>query len=152
MTDTEFRRADADDMDDLATLRFTWRVEEVGERGLEASEFASQMRDWALRHVDTHYGYLASQDGEVVGCAWLCVIDRVPGPAKFVRRAGVLQSVYVSPARRNVGVGAGLIRVIIDEARAMEIDYLSVHPSERSVPFYQRLGFDTPGRTLELTL
>jgi GNAT superfamily N-acetyltransferase len=152
MNDTKFRRAGSGDVGDIATLRYSWRVDEMGEHGLEVGEFESQMRGWIERHRDTHLGYLATQDTVAVGCAWLCVIDRVPAPAKFVRRAGVVQSVFVRPAQRNVGVGSDLVRLIINEARAMDLDYLSVHPSERSVTFYQRLGFDNPDRTLELRL
>jgi GNAT superfamily N-acetyltransferase len=152
MSETMFRRAGADDVDDLVQLRYSWRVDELGEQGLNAEEFESQMRGWIERHRDTHLGYLATQDAVAVGCGWLCVIDRIPSPATFVRRAGVLQSVYVRSAQRNVGVGSNLVRLIIEEARAMDLDYLSVHPSEASVTFYQRLGFADPDRTLELRL
>jgi GNAT superfamily N-acetyltransferase len=152
MSDTQFRRAGTNDVGDIANLRYSWRVDELGEHGLDAAEFESQLRGWIERHRDTHLGYLATQETVAVGCAWLSIVDRVPGPAKFVRRAGLLQSVFVRPARRNVGVGSDLVRLIIKEARAMDLDYLSVHPSERSVTFYQRLGFDNPDRTVELRL
>jgi hypothetical protein len=39
---------------------------------------------------------------------------------------------------------------MVSEARAMNLDYLSVHPSERSFAFYRRLGFDAGDRALEL--
>ena len=152
MSETVIRRAASDDVADLSTLRYSWRVDELGEQGLDSEEFESQMRGWIARHRDTHLGYLATQDDIAVGCGWLCVTDRIPSPSTFVRRAGVLQSVYVRPAQRNVGVGSVLVRLIIKEARAMELDYLSVHPSEASVTFYQRLGFSDPDRTLELRL
>jgi GNAT superfamily N-acetyltransferase len=61
-----------------------------------------------------------------------------------------LQSVYVRQPQRNVGVGSDLVRLVIEEARAMDLDYLSVHPSEASATFYERLGFADPDRTLEL--
>jgi GNAT superfamily N-acetyltransferase len=152
VSETTFRRAGPDDVDDLIELRYSWRVDELGEEGLDAEEFTTQMRGWIERHRDTHLGYLARRDDGGVACAWLCVTDRIPSPATFVRRAGVLQSVYVRPAQRNVGVGSELVRLIIEEARAMDLDYLSVHPTEASVTFYQRLGFDDPDRTLELRL
>jgi GNAT superfamily N-acetyltransferase len=152
MSETVIRRAASDDVRDLATLRYSWRVDELGEQGLDAEEFESQMRGWMNRHRDTHLGYLAAQNDVAVGCGWLCVTDRIPSPSTFVRRAGVLQSIYVRPAQRNVGVGSDLVRLIIEEARAMDLDYLSVHPSEASVTFYRRLGFDDPDRTLELRL
>jgi GNAT superfamily N-acetyltransferase len=144
------RRASEDDVGDLARLRYTWRVEERDERGLEAQEFESQLREWMQVHRETHLGYLAVDEEVAVGCAWLCVIDRIPGPGTFIRRSGALQSVYVSPSRRDAGVGSELVRFIVSEARAMKLDYLSVHPSERSFAFYRRLDFDTADRALEL--
>ena len=150
MTLIQCRRADAKDVGDLASLRYTWRVEERGERGLESSEFESQLREWMSRHRETHLGYLATRDDVPVGCAWLCIIDRVPGPGTFIRRAGALQSVYVRPAQRNVGIGSELVRFVLGEAGSMKLDYLGVHPSERSFAFYRRLGFTAAGRALEL--
>jgi GNAT superfamily N-acetyltransferase len=150
MSETKCRRAGPDDVEDLIQLRYSWRTDELGEQGLDAEEFESQMRGWIERHRDTHLGYLATQDAVAVGCAWLCVTDRIPSPAQFVRRAGVLQSVYVRQPQRNVGVGSDLVRLVIEEARAMDLDYLSVHPSEASATFYERLGFADPDRTLEL--
>ena len=46
----------------------------------------------------------------------------------------MIQSVYVEQLR-NVGIGSDLIRFVIDESRAMELSYLGLHPSERSVSF-----------------
>lgn len=137
-------------MVDLARLRYAWRVEERDERGLGAREFESQLRAWLRLHRDTHRGYLATHEDIAVGCAWLCVIDRIPGPGAFVRRSGALQSVYVRPTHRNVGVGTELVRFVVSEARDMKLDYLGVHPSERSFAFYRRLGFVAADGALEL--
>jgi GNAT superfamily N-acetyltransferase len=150
VTAIQYRCADDNDIGDLASLRYTWRVEERGERGLEAREFESRLREWTQLHRDTHRGYLATEDDVAVGCAWLCVVDRIPGPGTFIRRSGALQSVYVVPAQRNAGIGSELVGFVVKEARAMKLDYLGVHPSERSFSFYRRLGFDAAGRALEL--
>lgn len=150
MNALQCRRANDDDIGDLASLRYTWRVEEKGERGLEAREFESQFRGWMNHHRETHLGYLATREDVAIGCAWLCVIDRIPGPGTFIRRSGALQSVYVPPAQRNAGVGSELVRFVVNEARAMKLDYLGVHPTEQSFTFYRRLGFDAAGRGLEL--
>jgi GNAT superfamily N-acetyltransferase len=150
VTALKCRRATDHDVGELANLRYTWRAEERGERGLEATEFESLLREWMRRHHETHLGYLATHDDIAVGCAWLCVIDRIPGPGTFIRRSGALQSVYVRPAQRNAGVGSELVRFVVSEARAMKLDYLSVHPSERSFAFYRRVGFDVADRALEL--
>jgi GNAT superfamily N-acetyltransferase len=150
VSDFHCRRASDDDVGDLASLRYTWLAEEKGERGLDGREFEAQLREWMHHHRDTHLGYLAIEEKVAVGCAWLCVIDRIPGPGTFIRRSGALQSVYVPPARRNAGVGSELVRFVVGEARAMTLDYLGVHPSEQSFTFYRRLGFEGADRALEL--
>jgi GNAT superfamily N-acetyltransferase len=150
MSETVCRRAGDADLKDLAALRYEWRVTERGEEGLDETTFERQMIEWMNEHRATHRGFLAARDGVNVGCAWLCVTDRVPAPAEFVRRAGIVQSVYVRANVRNVGVGSDLIRFVIEEARQMGLSYLGLHPSERSVPFYERLGFAPYERALEL--
>jgi GNAT superfamily N-acetyltransferase len=146
----DFTRAGDGDLADLVVLRYRWRVEEAGERGQGIDEFESQFRSWYETHRSTHVGFLARANGTAIGCAWLFVVDRIPGPEKFIRRAGMLQSVYVEPSRRNHGVGDGLIRTVIEEAKERELDYLMVHPSSASFPFYRRLGFADSSRVLEL--
>lgn len=152
MSTTACRRAGDDDFSELANLRYEWRVDERGEHGLDATSFERQMIEWMRTHRTTHQGYLAARDGLNVGCAWLCVVDRVPAPAEFARRSGIIQSVYVRASFRNVGIGSDLIRFVIDEARATKLSYLGLHPSERAVSFYERLGFAPYERALELRL
>ena len=96
--------------------------------------------------------FLVEVDGYAVGMAWLVVVERIPGPEKWLRLSGLLQSVYVLAEHRNGGLGALLLRELIDGARAEGLDYLSVHPSPPSYPFYRRLGFTGEGRLLFLDL
>jgi GNAT superfamily N-acetyltransferase len=151
MTDrVHVRAATDDDLRSVIALRYQWRVDESGESGRTLEEFDVAFRAWFADHGATHRGYLAVIDDEAVGCAWLFTIDRVPGPGTFVRRAGMLQSVYVRPAFRDAGVGTHLVQFVIDEAKEMSLDYLIVHPSERSFEFYRRLGFGGATKALEL--
>ena len=144
------QRASDNDLGDLIALRYRWRSEESGETGMDFEEFEPRCRQWLIEHRDTHLGYVARRASRPIGCAWLCVIDRVPGPGRFERRGGMLQSVYVEPLTRNAGVGSDLIRVLLEDARRMGLDYVMVHPSSKSFGFYCRLGFETADRALEL--
>jgi GNAT superfamily N-acetyltransferase len=147
---TSISRADDGDLPTLVALRYQWRVEEGGEAGPALEAFESEFLAWYSDHRHAHLGYLASVDGVAVGCAWLFVVDRIPGPGRFVRRSGMLQSVYVKPELRSAGIGAQLVHFLIDEAKTMELDYLMVHPSSASFTFYRRLGFVESGKVLEL--
>jgi GNAT superfamily N-acetyltransferase len=147
------RRTEPDssgDLDALAALRFRWRADERGERGMDAVAFREALAHWVREHRDTHEGWLGELDGEAVAMAWLAVVDRVPGPGQLVRRGGYVQSVYVVPEHRNRGLGAELMTSLVARARERGLDWLAVHPSAFAVSFYRRLGFaPTPG-VLEL--
>ncbi|MHB8378497.1 MAG: GNAT family N-acetyltransferase [Acidimicrobiales bacterium] len=145
-------RAGPANVSDLSALRFQWRSEEAGEKGLSREGFEVKFFEWYEKHRESHRAYVATIDGTSVGCAWLFVVERIPGPEKFVRRAGNVQSVYVQPVYRGGGVGTKLIESLISDARTMQLDYLTTHPSSAAFPFYRRLGFDAADRALELRL
>jgi len=146
------RPATLADARDLATLRWTWRVEEQGERGLTDAEFTASFTDWFRSHRDSHFAFVAEAGDSPIGMAWLALIDRVPGPGIWLRLAGYLQSVYIVPARRGEGIGSALVTAVLKEAADRGVDYVSVHPSRRSFALYQRLGFRSSDGVLEADL
>jgi GNAT superfamily N-acetyltransferase len=145
------RRADLSDADDLAQLRWIWRVVERDETG-DPDRFRVDFGIWMAEHASTHLPFVVDMDGSAVGMAWLIVIERIPGPERWTRLTGVIQSVYVLAEHRNRSLGSLLLRRLIEEARMMGLDYLSVHPSPTSFPFYRRLGFEGEGSLLFFAL
>lgn len=143
------RRAIPSDADHLARFRWRWRAVERGESG-DWERFRADFARWVAEHEDTHIPFLVEAEGEPVGMAWLAVVERVPGPQHWRRVAGMIQSVYVVAEQRNRGLGTLLVGELIGFACAEGLDYLAVHPSERSFPFYRRLGFSGTERVLEL--
>jgi GNAT superfamily N-acetyltransferase len=144
------RVAGLSDAEKLARLRYHWRVDERGERGLDEQSFAEGLRSWMDDHRSSHVPFLALRSGEPVGTAWLALVDRVPGPGHFVRRSAYVQSVFVIPPERSLGVGTRLMRLVVDHARHLGLDYVAVHPSEHSFSLYRRVGFTDTDRVLEL--
>jgi GNAT superfamily N-acetyltransferase len=145
------RRADRSDSDELARLRWIWRAVERNERG-DPDTFRGDFVAWVAERHRTHLPFLVEVGGDAVGMAWLVIIERVPGPEKWTRLSGFLQSVYVTPEHRNSGLGSLLMEKLIDGARREGLEYLSVHPSPPSFPFYRRLGFTGEGSLLFLAL
>jgi len=143
------RRAELADADELARLRWRWRVDEGGEAGLAWEEFRTRFAQWWRARTDRHLAFLAEVDAVVAGTMWLAVIDRVPGPGVWERRAGLVQNSYVVPELRGRGVGTALLEALHDSAAELGLDYLSVHPSERSFDFYRRSGYAEYAGVLE---
>jgi GNAT superfamily N-acetyltransferase len=143
------RRAAAIDGPTLGRLRWRWRIEERGEAGdIDRESFVDFFVTWTLDHAGSHVPYLAEVDGQTAGMAWLALSDRVPSPRALDRRAGDIQSVYVVPELRRHGVGAHLIAAIVQHARDVELEYLTVHSAVDAIGFYERLGFVDNGQWL----
>jgi len=136
------RRATAVDAAALADLRWGFRGDEDGLTPTDRDTFVESFSVWLGAHQSTHMPFLAQVGGDVVGMAWLMIADRVPSPSRPHRRYGDVQSVYVVPELRNSGVGAELLNGVLAEARTLELEHVTVHSSDRAVPFYERVGFD----------
>jgi GNAT superfamily N-acetyltransferase len=146
------RPAGIDDALALAGLRWAWRAVEMGERGMSEEAFVAAFATWHRDHLQDHQAFIAEADGRAVGMACLAIFERVPGPLRFVRLAGLVQSVYVIPDIRNLGIGRVLVEAVIAEARQRGLEFLIVHPSERAFPLYRRLGFAVTDSLLQLRL
>lgn len=139
------------DVDALVALRFTWCHDEGGESG-DLESFRPAFAQWWAGHAETHAAFLGDVDGRAAGMAWLGILTRIPGPERFRRLSGVVQSVYVRPEARGHGLGSALVQAVVGHARELGLDYLAVHPSERSYPVYERAGFGMTRSVLELGL
>ncbi|MEU8421527.1 GNAT family N-acetyltransferase [Micromonospora sp. NPDC048835] len=139
-SDVTVRRASDADAPALAGLRWRSDNQARGGQGDSLTEFAATLGDWMRSHPE-HLVFVAETAGEVIGMAWLAVLDRVPTVHKYVRRGGDVQSVYVVPERRDRRVGALLMSAVLDEARRLELGHVTVHSSTRAVSFYERNGW-----------
>ncbi|MET8350611.1 MULTISPECIES: GNAT family N-acetyltransferase [unclassified Micromonospora] len=142
------REATVSDAAVLGGLRWRRLTEERGYTGTDRAAFMELFSTWVVHHLSTHLPFLAQVDEDVVGMAWLIVADRVPTPAQHVRRSGDVQSVYVVPELRDCGTGPALLEAVLVEARKLDLEHVTVHSSERAVPFYQRVGFQHDQRWL----
>ncbi|MEV4537126.1 GNAT family N-acetyltransferase [Asanoa sp. NPDC049518] len=135
------RRGTATDAAALAGLRWRLVTEEGDYRGTDRDDYLAHMADWLASHRESHLPFLAEDDDRAVGMAWLMVAERVPTPRGRSRWSGDIQAVYVVPELRDGGVGGLLMAAVLAEARTLGLEHVTVHSSDRAVPFYQRVGF-----------
>jgi ribosomal protein S18 acetylase RimI-like enzyme len=138
---TIVRSASAADAAALGALRLRWFSEagRPGELGDDA--FTGAFTSWTDAHRSTHLPFLAETDDDVVGMAWLMVAERVPTPDRLHRRFGDVQSVYVAPEHRHHGVGTALMRTVLAQALALDLEHVTVHSSDRALALYRAAGF-----------
>jgi len=146
----EARIASESDVAALARLRYEWRVGEGGEPGLDPASFETALLRWMQERRLSHVPFLASRGDTPIGMTWLAIVERVPGPGRFVRRSAYIQSTYVVADERSAGVGTQLVSLALDHAGQLGLDYVAVHPSDLAFSLYRRLGFEDSGRVLGL--
>jgi GNAT superfamily N-acetyltransferase len=69
------------------------------------------------------------------------------GAGRPPRQWGYIANVYVDEAFRDRTVGRALLDAALEHAHTLRFARLVLSPSERSVPFYLRAGFE-PATTL----
>ncbi|MEW2609247.1 GNAT family N-acetyltransferase [Streptomyces sp. NPDC047880] len=149
MENTSIRPARPAELAAVAALRWEWLVENGSQDLGEPGAFVRHFVAWAQENAGTHRCTVLVRDDRVIGMAWLAVVQRVPTPRAPRRASGDLQCVYVVPEARDGGLGGRLIRAVLDGARELGLERVTVHSSPRAVPAYARSGFEESPRLLQ---
>jgi GNAT superfamily N-acetyltransferase len=152
VSDLEIRLARADELDAVAELRWQWTLENEQTPVTTRAEFVRHFVVWARDNAPSHRCLVLVRADVVVGMAWLAITSRVPTPRALMRSCGDVQCVYVVPEERAGGLGGRLIDAILDLARELRLERVTVHSSNRAVPAYARHGFTTSRRLLQADL
>jgi GNAT superfamily N-acetyltransferase len=123
----------------LAALRRAWTEETHGPAG--DPDFEARFLDWYRREAPHRVAWLAEAGAELVGMMNMSVFERMPQPGRDVGTWGYLANAFVLVAHRDRGIGSLLLRALLGYADEHRFVRVVLRPSERSIPFYQRLGF-----------
>jgi ribosomal protein S18 acetylase RimI-like enzyme len=153
----EIRRATIEDADELARLRWDFRVEHGTPTSRTFDAFAEEFRRFAtdvLADETPWRTWVAQDDDRLVGCVWLQFVEKIPHPSRgrWERPIAYVTNMYVEPALRDEGLGARLLDAAMAYAREQETAEAVVWPTPRSVSFYRRAGFGTEAAPLGIDL
>lgn len=152
--DTSFRQAAPHDIARLADLRWDMTIEGGEPPGEEREAFVRACAAFYQRTLaaglQTHW--VAEREGRVVATISLHEVEMLPRPGRIEDRFGCITNNYTEAQARGRGIGSGLLRHVVDHAWAADLELLIVWPSERAVPFYDRLGFRWENEVMELRL
>jgi GNAT superfamily N-acetyltransferase len=155
MTDeTSFRKAGFEDIPRLAELRWEMTIEGGDEPGAGREAFVRACAAFYERTLagglQTHW--VAERDGRIVATISLHEVEMLPRPGRIEDRFGCITNNYTEPGARGQAIASGLLRHVQAHAAASDLELLIVWPSERAVPFYERLGFRWENEVMELRL
>lgn len=146
------REATEADVSALARLRWECHTERNPADEGDFEAYRSGFARWWAAQEGRCRAVVAVDGNQLVGMGFLALVDRVPSPGSPDRRHGDIQSMYVVPARRNDGVGTGIVQGLLDVARRAGCERVEVHSGRRAVTFYERSGFEHVTRLLTQVL
>jgi GNAT superfamily N-acetyltransferase len=117
------------------------------EMGTDAATLEAASESYALwlapRLVDGRYfGFLAEDQGEVIGGVGLRVMDFPPNPVHpRTDQRGFVLDMYLQPAYRGRGLAAELMRRAEKELQGRGIVYATLQASAMGRPLYEKLGW-----------
>lgn len=100
--------------------------------------------------LQTHW--VAEHQGRIVATISLHEVEMLPRPGRIEDRFGCITNNYTEPGARGRKIASGLLQHVLDHAAAIDLELLIVWPSERAVPFYERLGFEWENEVMEMRL
>jgi GNAT superfamily N-acetyltransferase len=141
------RLADDQDQEAIARLRRAWTEENAGGPVVDAT-FEARFASWFQRESKQRLTWLAFSDEceDPVGMLNMLVFERMPFPRAPVTERptqwGYVANSFVLVDHRNAGLGSSLMSACTSHADEHGFARLVLSPSERSVPFYARAGFE----------
>jgi len=140
----ELRAADPADIPELMRLRWQLYSETEPVVGESYAAYEARFAPFArqvLRSPDWHV-VVATHDTQVIAAMWVYRVPRVPQPGRGpAAPLAYVTNVYVEPAHRDGGLGSRMLAGIRDRCREEGFSLMMAWPTERSFPFYERLGF-----------
>ena len=150
-----YRLATEGDLEALAMMRWDFRTKEEGApEGIDKNQFLLACTEFLHDGLSSRqWFYWLAVDGEnIVAHVFVQLIRKIPKPERLDDRYGYITNVYTKPDFRGRGIGHKLMTKVTAWAEQEDLDTLIVWPSEESVSFYQRLGFQVENEVMEYVL
>ncbi|MBR1384641.1 MAG: GNAT family N-acetyltransferase [Ruminococcus sp.] len=139
-----FEKADTDDIKELVELRIAYLLEDHG--GIPQSSLsliAEKLPEYFREHLNNDLlVFVCRNENSIVSCCFLYISEKPPNPSFISGKTGTVLNVYTRPQFRRKGIAAELIRALLKEAKAKELDYVELKATDAGYGFYKSLGFE----------
>ncbi len=133
----------SENSNELIDIRISYLSEDYG--GL-SSEQQTIIKKSLVSYYERHLGkdlfvYTARTD-HIISCCFLLVTEKPANPSFPNGRTGTVLNVYTEPNYRRMGIASKLMRMLIEDARSMGLDFVELKATESGYSVYRKLGFE----------
>jgi GNAT superfamily N-acetyltransferase len=151
MAEATIRLARLEDVDELVGMRADFTFEDLQPSAATARPgYEQDCRAFLTEAITSRRWqiWVAEVDERLASHAFVALIDRVPRPIRENARIAYLTNVYTRPGFRGRGIGTAVLKRAQEAAREADVELMIVWPSDESVEFYEREGFEKPDEPL----
>ena len=153
----EIRLANEADYNELALMKWEHGVEDdidYGEHNLDGvnkDEFVEEFFAFLKAHKEYEI-IVAEVNGIVVSAMFVYLIPKLPKPNGNAKYIAYLTNVYTKKEYRNKGIGTQMMNYIKSYLIEKKCELLFAWPSDNSIAWYQRNGFNEDNEIFECPL
>ena len=153
----EIRLANEADYNELALMKLEHGVEDdidYGEHNLDGvnkDEFVEEFFAFLKAHKEYEI-IVAEGNGIVVSAMFVYLIPKLPKPNGNAKFIAYLTNVYTKKEYRNKGIGTQMMNYIKSYLIEKKCELLFAWPSDNSIAWYQRNGFNGDNEIFECPL
>lgn len=138
-----FCKAQNEHTNQLVQLRLDYLAEDHGSLSPQESEqIASKLPEYFKKHLNNDlFVYICCSGDEIVSCVFLLVTEKPANPDFLNGKTGSLLNVYTKPEHRHKGYAKRLLEMMLDDARAMCLDFVELKATDDGYGLYKKVGF-----------
>ncbi len=151
------RLAEEKDFLQLAEMKWEHSAEDditYGETNIAGVNKESFIKEYIefLKTDSTYKIFVMEKEGIVVSAMFVAVVNKVPKPKVSESYLAYVTNVHTLQGHRSKGYGSQLLDYIKNYLKEMGCEMIIVWPSDNSVDFYSRNGFDGDNKMMQFNL
>ncbi len=151
----KYRKANKLDTEKLAKMRWEFQTEfDDNKEVWKKEDFVKSCEDFYSKILSNPNWlfWIIENDNEIIAHVSILIVDNIPTPERAINRWGYLTNTYTKKDFRGQGLGSKLIEYAINDAKSLDIENMIVWPSDKSIEFYERVGFNKSTQIMELPI
>lgn len=139
------RLAEEKDIQQLIGMRWDFTIEhDESKKNAPRLDFEKECRIFLEKAIADEQWFIwgAEEQGKIVSHIYIELINKVPRPGRITRPFAFMTNVYTVPEYRNKGIGSKLLNFVNDWIEENNYEFVIVWPSDDSVEFYKRNGYE----------
>ena len=146
-----YRLATTKDINSLAELIWEQKNEDSPLDPVDKPGFVQICSEHLKNRLgDDYFCWVADDNGRIVSHIHIIITCKLPKPGNLDSCYGRLSQVRTIPEYRNQGIGSELMDKVKEWCSKQRIQELVVWPSDQSVSFYERAGFKSENKIMEI--